>query len=370
MTILIISHTAHYYNKEGEIVGWGPTVKELDYVAESFGSVIHIGCLYKNEPAPNSAIPYKNKNVRFVPIPPFGGSGLKKLSIVTNAFKILSTIKKELRNADIFQFRAPTSMGLYVIPYLTWFTKKKGWFKYAGNWDQKNPPASYAIQKNWLLNKQNRKVTINGKWPGQPEKCITFENPCLSNADRKDGKTCMDQKTYEGPFTFCFVGRVEEEKGIFRIIEALQSYPHKSRIGKLEVVGDGRGMEELLKLSKTLSFPMQIHGPMNRAALFNIYSRSDFFILPSNASEGFPKVIAEAANFGCIPIVSDISSVGQYINSSNGFVWNIGKSSFSEFFNGLELDNTAELKTKALNAYKFAESFTYERYVEHLKEIF
>ena len=45
-------------------------------------------------------------------------------------------------------------------------------------------------------------------------------------------------------------------------------------------------------------------------------------VLPSY-SEGFPKVIAEAMNFGCIPIVSDISCIRQYIiNGKNGFLIN------------------------------------------------
>jgi len=45
---------------------------------------------------------------------------------------------------------------------------------------------------------------------------------------------------------------------------------------------------------------------------FEVYKQSHVLLLPSK-SEGFPKVIAEAMAFGCIPIVSDVSSIGQYI---------------------------------------------------------
>ena len=52
----------------------------------------------------------------------------------------------------------------------------------------------------------------------------------------------------------------------------------------------------------------------------HIYSKCDFIILPSK-SEGFPKVIGEAMNYGCIPIVSDVSCISQYIqNGVNGFL--------------------------------------------------
>ena len=367
MTLLIISHTEHYKNTDGGIIGFGPTIKEIDYLAEKYGHVIHVACLHPNKVPPKSAVAYKNKNVTFVPIPPYGGNGIKKLSIFTNTIKILRTISRELKKADVFQFRAPTSMGMYVIPYLTLFSKKKGWYKYAGNWTQEHPPISYSFQKWWLLKLQNRLITINGKWPGQPAKCISFENPCLSASDRGNGAAGLRTKSYAPPFTFCFVGRIENEKGIFKVIKALHSYPDPSKIGKLEIVGDGIGMKELTAISETLPFEVQIHGSMARDALFEIYKKSHFFILPSE-SEGFPKVIAEAANFGCIPIVSDVSCIGQYINSDNGFLWNNKQGIFEQFFDGLVFNDVSALAIKAKRAHEFAADFTYERYIEHLDE--
>ena len=38
--------------------------------------------------------------------------------------------------------------------------------------------------------------------------------------------------------------------------------------------------------------------------------------MPTTASEGFPKVIAEAINFGCIPVVSNISAIGHYVKDN------------------------------------------------------
>jgi glycosyltransferase involved in cell wall biosynthesis len=367
MTILVISHTNHYYDASGRVVGFVSTVKEINFLADTYGSVIHIGCLHDQIAAPVSAIPYSDK-VTFVPIPPYGGQSLKqKLSIITNAIKILATINKELRKADVFQFRAPTSMGLYVIPFLTLFSGKKGWYKYAGNWEHPNPPLSYVLQKYWLLNFQKRPVTINGKWPAQPLKCLTFENPCLGNADREDGASCLKNKLFSPPYTFCFVGRLESEKGAFSIINALKDYPDASKIAGLEIVGEGVGRQQIERSSKELPFPVHIHGAMPREKLFEIYKKSHFIILPSE-SEGFPKVIAEAANFGCIPIVSDVSCIGQYINAENGFLWNKKNGSFEAFFQNLNFNDAVGIQAKAARAYDFANSFTYEWYVKHLSE--
>ena len=66
---------------------------------------------------------------------------------------------------------------------------------------------------------------------------------------------------------------------------------------------------------------MTFHGFLSRAGVFEIYANSQVFLLPTIASEGFPKVIAEAINFGCIPIASNISSIRQYVkDGENGFL--------------------------------------------------
>ena len=93
---------------------------------------------------------------------------LEKFSVIYNAPKIIFTIREKLKFSDIFHFRAPTSIGVFIIPFLL-FSGKRGWFKYAGNWDSKSQPISYLIQK-FFLKKQNLfPVTINGFWKNQKE---------------------------------------------------------------------------------------------------------------------------------------------------------------------------------------------------------
>ena len=86
--------------------------------------------------------------------------------------------------------------------------------------------------------------------------------------------------------------------------------------------------------------------------------------MPSTASEGFPKVIAEAMNYGCLPIVSNVSSIGQYINVNNGF---IVKPTTAQKLTDILEDIVQEkkekhLKEKAIKAYKVAKNFTFEHY--------
>jgi len=121
----------------------------------------------------------------------------------------------------------------------------------------------------------------------------------------------------------CFVGRLEAEKGIGLLIDACDTLTkeEKLKIKTIHVVGNGRAMSEYKMAASKTGLNFDFHGFLSRTAVHDIYKKSNAIILPS-ASEGFPKVIAEAMNYGCLPIVSNISSLSHYIkNEHNGFLF-------------------------------------------------
>lgn len=314
MILAVISHTEHFKRADGQIVGWGPTVTEINHLLDVFDTIYHIAMIYDSEP-PSSALPYKSDNVIFVPLPALGGKKIKsKFKILWNAPTVLNTIHNTLKKVDWFQFRAPTGIGVYVIPFLILCSKRPGWFKYAGNWNQERPPLGYRFQR-WLLKQQSRTVTINGSWTVQPRHCLTFENPCLTEEDLIEGLRIGKKKSVEGKLTCCFVGRLENPKGVERIIRAIDglSTSAKRRIEVIHIVGEGIEINYYKSLAEISKVDFVFHGSLPRHRVFEIYKMSHFFLMPTTASEGFPKAIAEAMNFGCYPIVSNISSIGQYI---------------------------------------------------------
>jgi len=322
MTLAIISHTEHYTSDDGVIVGWSPTVNEINHLLDVFDSIIHIAMMYDSKP-PKSTMAYDSENITFVPIPAVGGKTLlKKLGILWQSGRIIRIISGVLKQVDYFQMRTPTGIGIFLIPYLSLLNRKAGWFKYAGYWNQGNPPLGYAFQR-WMLKRQQRLVTINGKWEDQPEHCISFENPCLTTEDINTGFASMIKKNLEESLTFCFVGRLEREKGVECIYNAfgLLSAEERSRVNVVHFVGNGENLSSYRAKSEHMKINFKFHGSLSRNDIFEIYKQSHVFLLPTTASEGFPKVIAESMNFGCIPIVSDLSSIGQYVKDNvNGFL--------------------------------------------------
>ena len=75
MKLLIVSHTPHYRH-HATIKGWGPTVREIDYLAEIFDEIVHIAPLHPG-PVPPNALAYASKRIRLRPVKPAGGNSLQ-----------------------------------------------------------------------------------------------------------------------------------------------------------------------------------------------------------------------------------------------------------------------------------------------------
>ncbi|MCX7549382.1 glycosyltransferase [Xanthomarina sp. F2636L] len=368
--LCIISHTEHYLLPDGSVVGLGSTVTEINELLAVFDSIIHVGMLHKTE-APPGALAYVSDTISFVGLPAVGGSGLAdKMTIVFKAPKIIRIIKKALEQTDYFQFRAPTGIGVFVMPFLMLSKSKKGWFKYAGNWKQEHAPLAYSFQK-WLLLKQARPVTMNGFWADLPKHCLPFENPCLTDQEIQIGQQVIAAKTFHLPLEICFVGRLEAAKGLDLILDVLASLEPKmlEKIGAVHIVGSGSHLERYQKQVATIGLPVVFHGYLSRTSVHDMYKKSHAILLPS-ASEGFPKVIAEAMNYGCLPIVSQVSSIGHYIkNDENGIlIPSLTALSLETCLSKvLEMDE-ANYKEMISTPLPFIQRFSYRYYNERIEQ--
>ena len=366
--LVILSHTEHYRNGSNQIVGWGSTINEINFLADYWEEVVHVGCFYADK-APSSALPYSKNTIRFEAIPPYGGKSLiDKIKIFTKIPKIIAVVYKNIKGATEVQLRLPTSMGLFLLPLFRFVFPRNYtfWVKYAGNWGQETPPLSYRIQRWWLQqNFAKCKVTINGFWEKQPRHCLSFENPCLTEDQIAQGLQIAQRKTFAAPFVFTFVGRLEEAKGVSDCIDALRSIPIEN-IEKVHFIGDGEKIEFYKDKVSFLGDKVIFHGFLESDKVHSILATSHFLLLPSK-SEGFPKVIAEAACYGVVPVVSNVGSISHYINESNGFLWTFsGVENYAEVLLKAIGTENEDIKEKSLAVQKIAEKFTFATYVENL----
>jgi len=371
--LVIISHTPHQVHPIMGTVGWGPTVNEINFLAGHWTEVVHIACLTDNKAA-NSSLPYISKNIRFIPIPPFGGKRLiQKLGVIWLAPSIIRIVRKSVSGASHVQLRVPMGIGLFLIPFFSFQRNRKYnlWIKYANNWAQLHPPMGFRIQRFMLKKNIARcKVTINGFWSKQENHCVSFENPCLTVSQIDEGKMVAEKKVFIPPFNLVFAGRLEDAKGVSRILNALEQIPN-DLINEMVFIGNGQNKDVYNKRAEKLSVRVIFTGDLPQNEVHKRFISSHFILLPTTASEGFPKVLAEAACYGCIPVATELASIGHYIeNGKSGFLFhelNLDR----KFANGLmDILKTpsSTLHSIALNGLDLAERFTFYRYLSNLKK--
>lgn len=369
--LLVISDTGIYESK-GKVYAFGPVVRELEALTATFESIVWIG-YNRPDQLHNAAYEIIDlPNISTVMLKRVGGTSiLDKLSILWQYPQMFLRIQQLVKGHQKIHVRAPSHPAVIAILLAQWYSKKQFWFKYAGSWVEA-APYFYDLQRRLLKRlKHPNKVTVNGTWPLQKSHILAFENPCLTIQDRARGATICQQKTCPQAYDYCFVGGLNTNKGIEPLLAAFREIP-KQQIGVIHVVGDGVLKSQIIELTKSFPHNIIIHGHLAKEQVVAIYTKSHFVVLPSK-SEGFPKVISEAMNYGCIPLVSDVSCVGQYIHhKTNGYL--IASQSTDHIKDALEWGlnlSTDDFQLMVVSNYEFSECFTYERYINRVhREIF
>ena len=367
--LVVISHTEHQKDTEGIYVGWGPTVNEINYLSQYWEEIIHVACIENGIQPRGSSIRYSSRKIKFVPIPTFGGKTiLKKLDILWKLPVILNKVRKAIKGASHVQLRLPMGIGIFLLPYFYFRNSKKYffWVKYANNWVSRSAPLGYKAQR-WMLKKDWLKcqVTINGFWPNQEEHCVSMENPCLNLLDNQMGLKAVTQKSLSEGIEVIFVGRLDEAKGVDLIIEFLASGNFNPKL--FHIVGEGELKNDLESELLRMNVAHKFYGTLKQADIFRILNVVHTIMLPSK-SEGFPKVLAEAMNFGCIPVTSNVGSICHYINQGEtGIVMNelscLGLERAWKYFTNL---TERERRDMMLKGNSLSKKFTFEEFSNRL----
>lgn len=265
----------------------------------------------KTQAIPNSIeTPYQHSEIAFSKIPAI--SFLNFLEVIRSLIKfpgICYVIFKAMNEADHIHLRCPGNIGLIACFIQIFFPNKPKTAKYAGNWDPSaKQPWSYRLQK-WILGNtflsRNIKVLVYGAWPRQSRNIVPFFTASFSETEKY-----LHNKDFTSPFKFIFVGSLSSGKRPIFAIKLIEAISGKGIPVKLEIYGNGVLENELHQYiaTKNLNPFVRLMGNCNLEDLKEVYKTSHFLILASQ-SEGWPKAVAEAMFFGCIPIATPVSCV-------------------------------------------------------------
>jgi glycosyltransferase involved in cell wall biosynthesis len=372
--LLIVSHTAHYLREDGRIAGWGPTVREISYLAELADEVLHVAFLHEGQP-PASALPYSSDRVRLRFVRPSGGEGLRgKIGSLLAVPSYAAVVWRELRRADAVHVRCPANISLIAILLLALLSRPgRRWVKYAGNWKPDGrEPLSYRLQRWWLRHNWHRAVvTVNGEWPGEPPHVRSFLNPCLTDEELVRGNRAAEQKSLSSPLRLLFVGALDSDKGAHRVLETALCLRERGVEVTLDVAGAGA---EFGRLQNTVSARnaqtvVTLHGALPRPALDQLYERAHILLLPSR-TEGWPKVLSEGMAYGVVPVAGAVSSIPAYLES-----FGCGKAvrwdDVQGFANAVAWyrEHPDQWRAQSMNGARAARRFTYSNYTAAVRDL-
>ena len=159
----------------------------------------------------------------------------------------------------------------------------------------------------------------------QSESITTESDFDFAQSDKKDNNSLSlraESRTAENQFKFLFIGTLSLGKQPLYAIQLVEALCKNGKKVILELYGEGilRKELELYIVQNSLESIISLKGNQSKETVLKAYQNSHFLILPSK-SEGWPKVVAEAMFWGCVPIASPVSCVSYMMgNGSRGIV--------------------------------------------------
>jgi glycosyltransferase involved in cell wall biosynthesis len=369
-TLLVVSDTAMIEGEE-EILVFDPVLREMTVIEDMFDNIIWLGATTLNNKP--SLKPVNSSKVKTIMLPCVSRSGFINIFFVLLAYPvILYQVLKYLPVATHVHTRGP-SHPAFVAILISLLDKKRIYaHKYAGEWTTNNIPFTYRVQRAILrrIRKNNVRITISGRNSTNHHNVFDLKNPCIYEHELHGMNAAGKAKDFSGDLNLIFVGNMMPSKGILKLLQAIRTGTLSKRYTSLYIVGGGRLLEEVKQQAKSITdLQIVVTGNLSREELNKLYAKAHILILPSS-SESFPKVIAEAAAYGCIPVTTNLSAISKQITDGiNGFLMDTAAA--SDILGTLNKVAAHEsLRDMSNNAINMSHLFTYEYFRKSTSEVY
>jgi glycosyltransferase involved in cell wall biosynthesis len=369
MKLLVIS-SAPFITKTDGIYAYSPYVKEMEVWRKNVDELLFCCPYWKRE----GTLLVTKMSFKIDAI-----YGLQEFNFTTigHAFKALPVIVKDcillyksIKKADTIHLRCPGNIGLLACFIQMLFPKKIKSAKYAGNWDSKaKQPLSYKLQK-WILSStfltKNMNVLVYGEWKNQSKNIKSFFTATYFKSEIIE----VQPRNLKDTIKIIFVGMLSKGKQPLYAIKLVQELKKRHFDVELSFYGDGQErsvLDEYIALNNLNSYVF-INGNTDIALMKTIYQNSHFLILPSK-SEGWPKVVAEAMFWGCLPIASKVSCIPSMINFDERGILLSENLVHDVNLISRVASNQEQYDKKIFSAIKWSHAYTIDTFEEEIKKI-
>ena len=352
--------------------------------------------------------------IELIKIPSFDITTFKNsIKALTKIPKICYQIYKAMQWADHIHLRCPGNIGLLGCFVQMLFPHKPKTVKYAGNWDPNSKqPISYKLQQ-WIVQNtfltRNCKVLVYGAWQHQTKNIVPFftasysekeiaevqirnvsigkekiamsrtpndesveEGRKLKQVQHEDSNrhSALDAESVTNKLKFIYVGGLTPGKQPLLSIQMVHELKRKGYNVQLDMYGDGVEKAKITDyiLDNSLEGIIILHGNASKEEVKKAYQQAHFLVFLSK-SEGWPKVVAEAMFWGCVPITSKVSCVPYMLDYENrGTLVNFEVNSI---VNAIEnyVNDVSLYERHAQNGMEWSRTYTLEKFEEEIKKL-
>ncbi|SNR36475.1 glycosyltransferase family 4 protein [Lutibacter flavus] len=365
-------------------------------------------------------------DLELIKIPSFDITSMKNgINAIFKISKICFQIYNAMQWADHIHLRCPGNIGLLGCFVQILFPSKPKTVKYAGNWDPKSKqPLSYRLQK-WIVSNtfltKNCNVLVYGKWPKQSKNIVPFftasyseleiedimvrdisgfqehtfdqvlndeeqrqsqldwashdmeHNEQISNQvedNEEQRHSQLEWGSHEAELNFLFVGGLTPGKQPLLSVQVIHELKKKGYLVKLDMYGEGIERTNLTEyiLDNSLENEVRLHGNTYKEIVKKAYKEAHFLLFISK-SEGWPKVVAEAMFWGCLPITSDVSCISYMLeNNKRGSIVN---PSINEIVEVIEsyIHNPKKFEEQVDKAMEWSRQYTLEKFEKEVGKL-
>ncbi|MDI1323117.1 MAG: glycosyltransferase [Algoriphagus sp.] len=372
MHFLVVGHVSHKL-QDGKYFAYGPYVREMNIWFKHVDKVTVLAPFNPKESPDPIDLPYQHGNLSLISVPGFSILSFSKILMTLAKFPVLwIRTWKAMRAADHIHLRCPGNMGLLGALVQMFFPNKIKSAKYAGNWDRlSGQPLSYRIQQNILSNPRLSKrmqILVYGDWENESENVRPFFTASYSAKEITPLEPRLIGKGDE--IRLIFAGGLNAGKQPMISAKVCKELIRKGINARLDLFGEGPERIALEKFigKNRLEKSIILHGNVPSDRIKTAFQQAHFLIFISQ-SEGWPKVVAEAMFWGCLPVTTAVSCVPQMLG--NGERGELVGADVAEITGKIEffIQNPKIYQTKTDKAASWSREFTLEKFEKEIHSV-
>lgn len=372
MDNLLIITCVNHFEKEGKYYAYGPYTREMNLWIAQKEKVTVLAPLSIEQSPGKIDLAYEHPNLTFKPVPAYHiQSWAARFRALWQIPLIISKLVLEMARASHIHIRTPGNMGLLAMFVQILFPSKPKIIKYAGNWDPESAqPLTFKIQRN-IANStfltKNSKVLVYGNWADSTTNVV----PMFTATYRINEAESVEKIPLKEKIKLVFVGAIYAGKNPETGIYLSKLLKDRGINFEFTYCGDGVMMKEIQTLAKELGVSEEVVflGNVSAGEIKNILKESHFLIFISR-TEGWPKAVAEAMFWGCIPFTSNVSCVPEMVGR-NGERGVLLKNNPEDIIEALIpfIEDQELFQQTSQRAMQWSREFTLEKFQDAIEKI-